>query len=116
MLLCNHTELCYVNLDSSIPKEVRIFPPRHLAISSKRKKRSHSECHFENEGGKNVEGGIKHHYSMFPQKNFTVCVKYRPMLLADYIGPGEIVIVEVPWLQAVSRLGIKPLLRHVYGT
>ncbi len=113
MLLCNHTELCYVNLDSSFPKEVRVFPPKHLAISSKRK-RSRSECHIKNQG-KNDGGGIKHH-SMFPQKNFTVCVKYRPMLLADYVGPGELVVVEVPWLQAINRLGIKPLLRPVYAT
>ncbi len=113
MLLCNHTELCYVNLDSSVPKDVRIFPPKHLAISSKRK-RSRSECHIENQG--NNDGGGSKDQSAFPQKNFTVCVKYRPMLLADYVGPGKLVVVEVPWLQAVNRLGTKPLLRHVYAT
>ncbi|CAN0399668.1 unnamed protein product, partial [Phaeothamnion confervicola] len=59
-------------------------------------------CGGEGEGG-------------FGTANFTLCIKYRSLLLADFVAGGELVVVEAPWLKIVGRLP-DTLHRHRFGT
>ena len=48
-------------------------------------------------------------------RNFAITLKYRPVLFADYLGPGELLVVEEPWLKIMQRLP-DPLFRQRFGT
>ncbi|TFY69046.1 hypothetical protein EVJ58_g640 [Rhodofomes roseus] len=45
------------------------------------------------------EGGMENR-----QKNFTVVTKYRPLLLVDFIGPKELLVVERPLVDVLHGL------------
>ena len=48
-------------------------------------------------------------------RNFALTLQYRPVIFADYLGPGEIVVVEEPWLKIMRRLP-DPIVRQRFGT
>jgi hypothetical protein len=47
--------------------------------------------------------------------NFTLCLRFRPVLHVDFLGPNEMVIVECPWSKIVASLP-DTLYRQRYGT
>jgi U3 small nucleolar RNA-associated protein 4 len=124
MILHNHTLMCYIDLESDVPKSPRFHPKHHLSAKfkpdvngadldsmisptlPKRSQRGH-------DGTKNISGESA--TSLTLQKNFTVNLRYRPMLMVDFAGPEELVVVENPWLKVVSQLP-DALYRPQYGT
>jgi hypothetical protein len=47
--------------------------------------------------------------------NFTLCLRFRPLLHVDFLGPNEMVIVECPWSKIVAGMP-DTLYRQRYGT
>jgi hypothetical protein len=47
--------------------------------------------------------------------NFTLCLRFRPLLHVDFLGPNEMVIVECPWSKIVASMP-DTLYRQRYGT
>ena len=48
-------------------------------------------------------------------RNWSVHLRYKPLLLASYVGAHELLVVENPWLKVVSELP-DPIYRPRYGT
>jgi hypothetical protein len=44
----------------------------------------------------------------------TICLQYNGMLYMDFMGEGEMVVVEQPWLEVVETLP-EALQRRIYG-
>jgi hypothetical protein len=68
----------------------------------------------EDEDGGNG-GGHEDDLTNDLNRNFAITLKYRPVLFADYLGPGELLVVEEPWLKIMQRLP-DPLFRQRFGT
>jgi hypothetical protein len=68
----------------------------------------------EDEDGGNG-GGHEDDLTNDSNRNFAITLKYRPVLFADYLGPGELLVVEEPWLKIMQRLP-DPLFRQRFGT
>lgn len=46
---------------------------------------------------------------------FLRACRYRPVIFADFLSEGELLVVEEPWLKIMQRLP-DPLFRQRYGT
>eukprot|EP00953_Heterococcus_sp_UTEX-ZZ885_P006746 4115-Heterococcus_DN1.PRE.2 len=47
--------------------------------------------------------------------NFKLCLRFRPLLHVDFLGPNEMLIVECPWSKIVASMP-DTLYRQRYGT
>ena len=61
-----------------------------------------------------TEDGVVGEAAAAASRNWSVHLRYRPLLLASYVGARELLVVENPWLKVVSELP-DPIYRPRYG-
>lgn len=126
---------CIIDLNRKIPKECQMVPERHMRHRKRRLSSSSSSSPEGNkgeeieaassdvaagEGDSAQDGGVtgsddtKKRDVNNTTPSCTICLHYNSMLYMDFIGPGQMAVVEQPWLKVISHFP-EPLQRRVYG-
>ena len=69
----------------------------------RRPKRKAAEVAQPNASGR-VEVSIEEGQQEVQQRNFKLITHYRPLLLVDFVSPGELVVVERPLVDVLAKL------------
>ena len=91
-----------------------MVPERHMRH---RKRRISSDSDGGDKDGaddkNNDNDGVTRKDGNSPE-SCTICLHYNSMLYMDFLGPGQMAVVEQPWLKVISHFP-EPLQRRVYG-
>ena len=107
-LIVANNHFVMVDLDRAIPKNVNFVPVN--CVGAKQQNKRLSKEGGEGGGGKGGKGGKGRKNT---NSNFSVVMKYQNIILADFLAPGELVVVEHPW-SGGHLVAVKD--RHLYGS
>ena len=84
---------------------MKLAVPLGLVSSSKKRRRESKRLSVAADGvtQKGIESGIVSQTTE-DDPNFRLVTRYRPLLWVDYMGPGELLVVERPLVDLLSTL------------
>jgi len=92
--------------------KVNVFAPSSSSYKSSKKRRRPSQPQPSHQG----EILSPQHTDHAAGPDFKLITRYKPILFVDYLGPGELLVVERPMMDVLGGEGVPPAYwRPRYG-